>query len=85
MEALTSPKITVGVHCSKLRTKGNVHRVGRRPRPSFAHNKKPAEQTFYDSFDQTAYWCVWTQTGLGPDREPCRADTCQAGRNCFVP
>ena len=75
MEALTSPKITVGVHCSKLRTKGMY----------IASVVDPAEQTFYDTFDQTAYWCVWTQTGLGPDREPCRADTCKAGRGCFVP
>jgi hypothetical protein len=75
MEALTSPKITVGVHCSKLRTKGMY----------ITSVVDPDEQKFYDTFDQTAYWCVWTQTGLGPDREPCRADTCQAGRSCFVP
>jgi hypothetical protein len=74
MEALTSPKITVGVHCSKLRTKGMY----------IASVVDPDEQTFYDTFDQTAYWCVWTQTGFGPDREPCRADTCQAGRSCCI-
>ena len=32
----------------------------------------PAERTFYDSYDQTAWWCVKTQTALGPDRAPRR-------------
>ena len=40
------------------------------------------QATFYDKFDQTAYWCVLTQTGLGPDRQPVRPDTCCDGRDC---
>ena len=58
MEALTSPKIIVGVHCLKLRTKSMYIQAV----------VDPAEATFYDKYDQTAYWCVLTQTGLGPDR-----------------
>ena len=42
----------------------------------------PAESTFYDQYDQTAYWCVMTQTGFGPDREPVRPDVCCGGRGC---
>ena len=60
MEALTSPKIIVGVHCSKLRTKGMY----------IASVVDPAEQTFYDPFDQTANWCVWTQPVWGPTASP---------------
>ena len=72
MEALTHPKIIVGVHCGKIRTKSMyINAV-----------VDPAEKTFYDSFDQTAYWCVLTQTGLGPDRQPVRPDTCCDGRCC---
>ena len=72
MEALTSPKIIVGVHCMKIRTKSMyIHAV-----------VDPAEATFYDAFDQTAWWCALTQTGLGPDRQPVRPDTCCDGRDC---
>ena len=42
----------------------------------------PAERTFYDSYDQTAFWCVLTQTGLGPDRQPVRPDNCCDGLPC---
>ena len=48
MEALTSPKIIVGVHCLKIRTKSMYIQAV----------VDPAEATFYDKFDQTAYWCV---------------------------
>jgi hypothetical protein len=44
----------------------------------------PAERTFYDSYDQTAWWCVLTQTGLGPDRQPVRPDVCCEGRGCCM-
>ena len=71
MEALT-PKIVVGVHCQKIRTKSMYIQAV----------VDPAERTFYDSFDQTAYWCVMTQTGLGPDRQPVRPDTCNHERGC---
>jgi hypothetical protein len=42
----------------------------------------PAAATFYDSYDQTAWWCVLTQTALGPDRQPVRPDACCDGRDC---
>ncbi len=44
MESLTSPKITVGVHCLKLRTKGMYIQAV----------VDPDEATFYDTYDQTA-------------------------------
>jgi hypothetical protein len=72
MESLTSPKITVGVHCLKLRTKSMYLQAV----------VDPAESTFYDKYDQTAWWCVLTQTGLGPDRQPVGPATCCDGRDC---
>ena len=72
MESLTSPKITVGVHCLKLRTKSMYLNAV----------VDPAEPTFYDSYDQTAWWCVQTQTALGPDRQPVRPDVCCGERDC---
>ncbi len=72
MEALTSPKIIVGVHCLKLRTKGMY----------ISAVVDPDEATFYDKYDQTAYWCALTQTGFGPDREPVRPETCKRNRGC---
>ena len=72
MQALTSPKITVGVHCLKLRTKGMyINAV-----------VDPDESKFYDTYEASWYWCGTTQTGFGPDREPVRPDVCCAGRNC---
>jgi hypothetical protein len=72
MESLTSPKITVGVHCLKLRTKGMyVNAV-----------VDPDESTFYDKYEASAYWCVSTQTGFGPDGLPVRPDSCQGDRGC---
>lgn len=72
MESLSSSKITVGVHCMKLRTKSlYVNAV-----------VDPVEATFYDKFDQTAWWCGLTQTGLGPDRQPVRPDDCCEDRDC---
>lgn len=72
MEALTSPKITIGTHCSKIRTKSMYLNA----------IVDPDEATFYDHVDTAAYWCVLTQTGLGPDREPVRPDTCCGERAC---
>ena len=60
MDHLTSPKLTPGVHCLNLRHKGMY--VMSVPYAD--------ESTFYDKYDQTAYWCALTQTGFGPDREP---------------
>jgi len=72
MESLTSPKITVGVHCLLLRTKSMyVNAV-----------VDPDESKFYDSYEASAYWCVTTQSGFGPDGQPVRADVCQSGRGC---
>ena len=72
MESLNSPKITVGVHCMKLRTKSMyIHSI-----------VDPFEATLYDPYEVSAYWCVLTQTALGPDRQPVRPDVCCAGRDC---
>lgn len=72
MESLTSPKITVGFHCMRLRTKSMY----------VSSVVDPDEATFYDPYEASAYWCVLTQTALGPDRQPVRPDTCCAGRDC---
>ena len=72
MQSLNSPKIVVGVHCGKLRTKGMyVQSI-----------MDPAEATFYDQYDAAAYWCSATQTGFGPDGEPVRPDVCNGARGC---
>lgn len=72
MESLTSPKITVGVHCLKLRTKAMY----------IQSIVDPFEASLYDPIDVSAYWCVQTQTALGPDRQPVRPDVCCGGRGC---
>jgi hypothetical protein len=72
MESLTSPKITVGLHCLRLRTKSMY----------VASVVDPAESTFYDSYETAAYWCVETQSGFGPDGQPARPDVCRSGRGC---
>jgi len=72
MESLSSPKVVVGVHCLKLRTKSMYIQAV----------VDPAEATFYDSYDQTAWWCVLTQTALGPDRQPVGPGACCEGRDC---
>jgi len=74
MESLTSPKITVGVHCLKLRTK----------RMYIQSTVDPFEATLYDPYETSAYWCVLTQTALGPDRQPVRPDSCCEGRDCCL-
>ena len=66
MLSLKSPKINVGVHCLKLRTKSMY----------ISAVVDPDEATLYDSYDNSAYWCVAIQTGFGPDGEPVRADLC---------
>jgi hypothetical protein len=72
MQSLNSPKIIVGVHCLKIRTKGMyVQSI-----------VDPDELTFYDEYETSAYWCVATQTGFGPDGQPVRPDTCRGGRGC---
>src|SRR5215203_952541 len=42
----------------------------------------PDEATFYDSYESSAYWCVDTQSGFGPDGQPVRADVCCGTRGC---
>jgi hypothetical protein len=60
MLSLKSPKIHVGVHCLKLRTKSMyINPV-----------VDPDEATLYDAYDNSAYWCVSTQTGFGPTVNP---------------
>lgn len=72
MEALTSPKITVGHHCLRLRTKSMY----------VAAVVDPDEATFYDRYEASAYWCGYTQAGFGPDGHPVRPDVCCGGRDC---
>ncbi len=72
MDHLTSPKLQPGVHCLKLRHKGMYVTSG----------PYPEELTFYDAYDATAYWCVETSRGFGPDGQPVRPDVCCGERNC---
>ena len=72
MRALTSPKVTPGTHCQKLRTKGMyINAV-----------VDPDEASFYDPYEATFYWCAKTQTGFGPDGQPVRPESCSGGRCC---
>ncbi len=71
MESLSS-KITVGVHCDNLRTKSMYINAVVDQAPWMS----------YDSNDQTAWWCVKTQTALGPDREPVHPEACCGDRGC---
>jgi hypothetical protein len=72
MDHLTSPKISVGVHCLNLRHKGMY----------VTSTPYPDESQFYDSYDSTAYWCVETQRAFGPDGQPARPDCCSGERDC---
>ena len=72
MEHLTSPKLTPGVHCLNIRHKGMYVTSG----------PYPEELSFYDPYDATAYWCVETQRGFGPDGKPVRPDVCGGDRVC---
>ena len=72
MDHLTSPKLTPGVHCVKLRHKGMYVTAG----------AYPEELSIYDAYDATAYWCVETQRGFGPDGRPVRPDLCAGSRGC---
>jgi len=65
-------KITPGVHCLKLRTKQMYINA----------TVDPPDVPLYDPYDVSAYWCVLTQTALGPDRQPVRPDNCCEGRDC---
>src|SRR5471032_2109094 len=71
MDHLTSPKLTPGVHCLNLRHKGMFVTSG----------ADPDELAFYDKYDGTAYWCIETQRGFGPDGAPVRPDCCSGERD----
>lgn len=43
---------------------------------------EPDEHTFYDPYDVTAYWCIKTMRGIGPDGQAVHRDQCQGGRSC---
>jgi hypothetical protein len=64
MDHLTSRKLTDGVHCLTLGHK----------RMYVTASPDPDEFAFYDKYDSTAYWCVETQRGFGPDGDPVRPD-----------
>jgi hypothetical protein len=72
MEHLTSSKIIAAVHCLNLRHKGMY----------VLSTPYPEESQFYDPVDTTAYWCVKTQRGFGPDGLPVRPDCCHGERGC---
>ena len=72
MESLNSPKVTVGVHCLRIRTKSMY----------VAAVVDPAESSFYDPYEASAYWCIDTHSGFGPDGQPVRPDVCRGDRGC---
>ena len=72
MVDLHSAKLTLGVHCNKIRHKGMY--TGEFP--------NPGEGKFFDAYDNGAYWCAETAIGFGPDGQPVRPDICQGGRAC---
>ena len=72
MDDLHSAKLTLGVHCTKIRHKGMY--TGEFP--------NPGEGKFFDAYDNGAYWCAETAIGFGPDGQPVRPDICQGGRDC---
>ena len=42
----------------------------------------PDEFTFYDKYENTAYWCCATATGFGPDGKPVSPESCAGDRDC---
>jgi hypothetical protein len=74
MELPTPSKVTAGVHCHKLRTKQMY----------INSTVDSLTATLYDPYELSAYWCVLTQTALGPDRQPVRPDDCCEGRDCCM-
>ena len=72
MDFANSPKVTVGVHCLRLRTKS-----------MYVNTVVDLEHSsFYDPVDSAAYWCSTTQGAFGPDGQPVRPDICQGDRGC---
>jgi hypothetical protein len=37
-----------------------------------------------DAFSAGAYWCIRTQEGFGPDKDPADPAECCPGRPCFT-
>jgi hypothetical protein len=72
MDHLISPKLQPGVHCLRLRHKGMF--VTAVPYPE--------EESFYDKYEGTAYWCAETQVGFGPDGHPVNVHECTGERGC---
>jgi len=69
----SSPKLNE-THCLHLRHKGMYV-----PASAAQHEH---ELTFLDPYDGSAYWCVYTQRGLGPDGNPVNRESCKDGRAC---
>ena len=67
----TSAKVASG-QCSNLRHK----MMYVMPEPD------PGESRFFDAYDATAYWCIRTQSNIGPDWRPVHRDVCKSGRGC---
>jgi len=42
----------------------------------------PDESKFYDPYEGSAYWCIDTHSGFGPDGQPVRPDVCCGERGC---
>jgi len=72
MDHLTSPKLTPGVHCLKLRHKGMY----------VMSIPDPDEFIYYDKYEGTNFWCVETSDACGPDGQPVRPDCCTTDRGC---
>ena len=73
MLSLKSPKIPRRRALPQTAHQEHVHQSGQ---------LDPDEAALYDAYDNSAYWCVSTQTGFGPDGEPVRADLCCGERGC---
>ena len=76
MEHLTSPKITLGVHCLILRHKGMLQSdVGALP------GRMDLTSTIRTTTRRRT-GAGQTQSGFGPDGQPVRPDVCQSQRGC---
>jgi hypothetical protein len=65
-------------HCQNLRCK-----------EMYAHEPPDPEREardaeLYGTTESTAFWCLLTQTGRGPDGQAVGGSPCQRGRTCFV-
>ena len=68
----------VQAHCQHLRCKDMyAHQA---PDPG----RESADAELYGKCETTAFWCLVTQTGRGPDGEKVGGAPCRHGRSCFV-